>query len=509
MKTKGITSILKYALALQVLIFFTLSCSKPTKTENKKPLVPASPTPAVGISNVSIYPILSWTGGDPDPDDIVIYNVYLGTDPTPDETELLYVGQSNTSCEPSALSYNTAYYWKIVAKDSHGAITEGPIWDFSTEGTAGVATSQTDNQGKVTLQLGSYNVEVGVKNENGSPISDINIQGTITPNYLTIIAQDQNSRYYPSIKIIPLTNLFEYHRPASLNEEKGFIVIAIVVITVGLAVYEFATNPPYITEIRNEEGIVKKCLNGDASDILSVLTLVTGPFGGIGKILHLGPTAASRLGVQGARTIALTEEAINGGTDLFVALLSEAWNIFDEDWAWYCWYENTNGKAVSALYIDDVELRRNFAYRFTLTWGENPSDLDCHLWTPAIYGNTYHVYFGSRGSLESAPYAELDVDDMSGYGPENITVKQSFSGTYTYAIHHWAGGGTITTSNAHVRVVNNQQEILSIGVPNVNSGSNWWWHVCDIDGGTGQLTVVNQVTQDAPHSYLNKGIIEK
>ncbi len=30
------------------------------------------------------------------------------------------------------MSSNTKYYWKIVAKDNHGATTTGPIWDFTT-----------------------------------------------------------------------------------------------------------------------------------------------------------------------------------------------------------------------------------------------------------------------------------------------------------------------------------------------------------------------------------------
>jgi hypothetical protein len=44
----------------------------------------------------------------------------------------------STSYNPGSLSYNTKYYWKIVAKDNHGASSTGPIWCFTT-------TSQPNN----------------------------------------------------------------------------------------------------------------------------------------------------------------------------------------------------------------------------------------------------------------------------------------------------------------------------------------------------------------------------
>ena len=31
------------------------------------------------------------------------------------------------------MNFNTVYYWQIVAWDNHGALTSGPIWDFTTE----------------------------------------------------------------------------------------------------------------------------------------------------------------------------------------------------------------------------------------------------------------------------------------------------------------------------------------------------------------------------------------
>jgi len=98
-------------------------------TENRAPYAPSSPSPANHQINVSIIADLSWTGGDPDPGDIVTYDVYFGTTTPP--TIKVSVNQSGISYDPGTMSYNAKYYWKIVAWDNHGASTAGLIWDFT------------------------------------------------------------------------------------------------------------------------------------------------------------------------------------------------------------------------------------------------------------------------------------------------------------------------------------------------------------------------------------------
>jgi hypothetical protein len=94
------------------------------------PDTPSSPSPAAGATDQDVSEDLRWVGGDPD-GDTVTYDVYFeANDPTPDDLICDDVG--TTACDPGALSYLTQYFWKVIARDEHGATTEGPVWQFIT-----------------------------------------------------------------------------------------------------------------------------------------------------------------------------------------------------------------------------------------------------------------------------------------------------------------------------------------------------------------------------------------
>ncbi len=132
--------------------------------------------------------------------------------------------------------------------------------------------------------------------------------------------------------------------------------------------------------------------------------------------------------------------------------------------------------------------------RIVLTWGADPSDLDAHLWLPTSH--PYHVYWYHTGNCAADPYACLDIDDRNSYGPETITIKQRFSGTYRFAVNKYEGNGPITASGAHVRVYNWTGLIAEYWVP--TSGSGDWWYVFDIDGDTGTLTTHDTIQPGQP-----------
>jgi hypothetical protein len=101
-----------------------------TELENQPPIVPNSPSPANGSTGVLVNVDLSWSGGDLDPGDTVTFDVYFGSSSDPPQEGYT---QSELTYDPGSLTFNTSYYWRIVAWDNHGASTVGPLWNFTTE----------------------------------------------------------------------------------------------------------------------------------------------------------------------------------------------------------------------------------------------------------------------------------------------------------------------------------------------------------------------------------------
>ncbi|KYK22881.1 hypothetical protein AYK21_03500 [Thermoplasmatales archaeon SG8-52-2] len=95
---------------------------------NDPPNIPTNPNPADGETGISVDIIISWTGGDPDGDDVT-YDVYFGDSSPP---PLVFDNQTATSYNPGTLELFTTYYWQIVSWDEHGVSTTGPIWNFTT-----------------------------------------------------------------------------------------------------------------------------------------------------------------------------------------------------------------------------------------------------------------------------------------------------------------------------------------------------------------------------------------
>lgn len=97
---------------------------------NAAPYVPQNPNPANGSTGQSTTPDLSWAGGDPD-GDRVYYDLYLDEgDRSP--ARLVSYDQTSTVFSPVELNDHTLYTWQVVARDEHGAVTPGPLWQFTT-----------------------------------------------------------------------------------------------------------------------------------------------------------------------------------------------------------------------------------------------------------------------------------------------------------------------------------------------------------------------------------------
>jgi uncharacterized protein YfaP (DUF2135 family) len=130
-------------------------------------------------------------------------------------------------------------------------------------------------------------------------------------------------------------------------------------------------------------------------------------------------------------------------------------------------------------------------YRFVLTWGENPRDLDSYLYVPI--NNTYEeVYYGDETMSDSS--ANLDYDYQYGYGPETVSILTPLTGTYYYSVNHYAGSGTIGTSRAKVKIYKGNTLVDTIDVSTVAGASTEteaWWRVFSFNAQTGVVTKIN------------------
>ena len=147
-----------------------------------------------------------------------------------------------------------------------------------------------------------------------------------------------------------------------------------------------------------------------------------------------------------------------------------------------------NGNLTPVLGTDEI--------RIILTWGAAPFDLDSHLTGPIqSSADRFHVYYSHRGSLASSPYAYLDRDDTSAYGPETVTITQSYSGTYRYSVHDYtnkssASSMAMSNSGAQIRVFADfLADPLVYNVPPNTPGTVWT--VFEMDGDTHDITPIN------------------
>jgi outer membrane protein assembly factor BamB len=164
------------------------------------PNPPSNPSPSNGQTNISITPTLSWTGGGPNGDTIT-YDVYFGTSPTPSLTQS---NLTSTSYNPGTLSYDTTYYWQIVADDANTGLTvNGPVWSFTTQSQPAPST---------------YSISGQITDINGNGISGVTI--SFSGGYSSVTTGSNGywskSGLTGSVTVVPYMNDYTFV-PSSIN----------------------------------------------------------------------------------------------------------------------------------------------------------------------------------------------------------------------------------------------------------------------------------------------------
>ena len=139
--------------------------------------------------------------------------------------------------------------------------------------------------------------------------------------------------------------------------------------------------------------------------------------------------------------------------------------------------------------------------RIVLSWGEIPSDLDSHLIGLTPSGDAFNVFYDAKEYwYNNVEMANLDVDDITSYGPETITNFEDIQGTYTYAVHNYSDRSELNSvrlsnSGAVVKVYQGSTRIAEYHVPTDQIGT--YWTVFEIDH-QGNIIPVNSISNTKP-----------
>src|SRR5699024_2231495 len=136
------------------------------------------------------------------------------------------------------------------------------------------------------------------------------------------------------------------------------------------------------------------------------------------------------------------------------------------------------------------------------------SDLDSHLTGPKADGSgRFHIYFANKNYVDDNSEVNLDVDDVSSYGPETVTVlKHSSNGTYKYNVFNYSGAwitddnkNDLSKSSAKVEVYKGNALVKTYNVPTNKEGNMWKvFEVVD-----GEIRTVNSIESYDEHPNAN------
>ena len=161
----------------------------------------------------------------------------------------------------------------------------------------------------------------------------------------------------------------------------------------------------------------------------------------------------------------------------------------------------TNAVGVAVLNPTTSEVGST-EYRIVLTWGVIPSDLDSHIVGPvegATDGSCFHVFFADKVYNENGvDVVTLDIDDVTSYGPETVTVINAENDeTYFYSVHDFSNGGNAESiemagSGANIKVYRGSVLVKEYNVPVNQAG--YVWNVFKIENGT--IVDINNYNSD-------------
>ncbi|MFH0881906.1 MAG: FG-GAP-like repeat-containing protein, partial [bacterium] len=164
-----------------------------TTVINQPPSTPVDPLPANLATDITLDTLLAWSASTDVDGETVVYDVFFDT-VDPPVNRVVNDGDS-TNWRPSILSYNTTYYWQVIAEDTYGNPTSGPVWSFTT---LNILPSVPSNPSPFAGETGGVDGNTILRwtcgDRDGDPLTfDVYFGGEFPP---TLVSIEQDSFLY-------------------------------------------------------------------------------------------------------------------------------------------------------------------------------------------------------------------------------------------------------------------------------------------------------------------------
>ena len=153
----------------------------------------------------------------------------------------------------------------------------------------------------------------------------------------------------------------------------------------------------------------------------------------------------------------------------------------------------------------------NAQFRVQLTWDTDNSDIDLHLVRPGgTYESSNDCYYANCqgtglewGASGTAGNPVLDVDDVTGFGPENIFIESGAeSGNYRIIVYNFDG---TPSTRATVKIFLNEVEVQRFTSLTLDSGVRDHWLVANVNVQTGAVSAINTYQVANPTLLMRAG----
>jgi len=179
------------------------------------------------------------------------------------------------------------------------------------------------------------------------------------------------------------------------------------------------------------------------------------------------------------------------GTSIWLPRSAVEFNSYAAEYSGFDFASNTR-------WLEFLAELYGVAYRIELTWGAEPRDLDSHMYD----ANGNHLAYYNR----DIPGANLDTDDTSGFGPENVRISFIAAGPadhYEYLVRAYSGNYTSGDLSTVKVFRGGSAQPIHTYLRTWNDG-NRGWHVFNIMTANSAIVEVNAVFSDIPNKKADE-----